>query len=61
LSAALFCRDSRGTFDGVTLRLSTSNLEAIERLGVGVPHDDRRALAPRILGTGGAIAASAKR
>jgi mannitol 2-dehydrogenase len=47
--------DSRGKFDGVTLRLSTSNLDSIERLGVGVPHYDRRALAPRIvhLGVGG--------
>jgi mannitol 2-dehydrogenase len=39
----------------VALRLSTSNLDAIERLGVRVPHYDRRALAPRIvhLGVGG--------
>src|SRR6266496_4265821 len=46
---------SRGTFDGVALHLSTSNLEAIEQLGVGVPHYDRPALAPRILhlGVGG--------
>jgi mannitol 2-dehydrogenase len=37
------------------VRLSTSNLDAIERMGVGVPHYDRRALAPRIvhLGVGG--------
>ncbi len=37
------------------MRLSTSNLEAIERLGVRVPHYDRGALAPRILhlGVGG--------
>lgn len=50
-----FSGHSRGTFDGVTLRLSTSNLEAIEHLGVGVPHYDRAALAPRILhlGVGG--------
>jgi mannitol 2-dehydrogenase len=39
----------------VALRLSTSNLDAIERLGVRVPHYDRRALAPQIvhLGVGG--------
>jgi mannitol 2-dehydrogenase len=39
----------------MTLSLSTANLEAIERLGVGVPHYDRAALAPRILhlGVGG--------
>jgi mannitol 2-dehydrogenase len=39
----------------VTLRLAMSNLEAIERLGVPVPHYDRTALAPRILhlGVGG--------
>jgi len=39
----------------VALRLSTSNLDAIERSGVRVPHYDRRALAPRIvhLGVGG--------
>jgi CubicO group peptidase (beta-lactamase class C family) len=39
----------------VTLRLSTSSLEAIEGLGIGVPHYDRAALAPRILhlGVGG--------
>jgi mannitol 2-dehydrogenase len=39
----------------VTLRLSTSNLEAIERRGVAVPHYDRGALAARILhiGVGG--------
>jgi mannitol 2-dehydrogenase len=39
----------------VTLRLAMSNLEAIERLGVPVPHYDRSALAPRILhlGVGG--------
>jgi mannitol 2-dehydrogenase len=45
----------RGTFARVTLRLATSNLEAIERLGVGVPHYDRQSLAPRILhlGVGG--------
>lgn len=48
-------RLTRGTFDGVTLRLSMSNLGAIERLGVGVPHYDRAALTPRILhlGVGG--------
>ena len=53
-AAALSCR-APGTFDGVTLRLSTSSLETIERLGVGVPHYDRSALAPRILhlGVGG--------
>ena len=47
--------DSPGTVEGVPLRLSAANLEAIERLGVGVPHYDRRALAPRILhlGVGG--------
>ena len=38
----------RGTFGGVTLRLSTSNLEAIERRGIPVPHYDRAALTPRI-------------
>src|SRR3954447_23707922 len=45
----------RATFDDVTLRLSTSNLEVIERLGVTVPHYDRAALVPRIvhLGVGG--------
>jgi mannitol 2-dehydrogenase len=39
----------------VAVSLSTSNLEAIERLGVGVPHYDRSALVPRILhlGVGG--------
>jgi len=39
----------------VTLSLSTSNLPEIERLGVAVPHYDRRALVPRILhlGVGG--------
>jgi mannitol 2-dehydrogenase len=39
----------------VALRLSTSNLDAIERFGVRVPHYDRRALSPRILhlGVGG--------
>jgi mannitol 2-dehydrogenase len=39
----------------VALRLSTSSLEAIERLGVAVPHYDRAALVPRILhlGVGG--------
>ena len=39
----------------MTLPLSTSNLEAIEHLGVGVPHYDRAALSPRILhlGVGG--------
>jgi mannitol 2-dehydrogenase len=39
----------------VTLRLSTSNLEAIERRGVAVPKYDRAALTPRILhiGVGG--------
>ena len=39
----------------MTLRLSTSTLEEIERLGVAVPHFDRRALVPRILhlGVGG--------
>jgi len=39
----------------VTLRLSTSNLEAIERRGIPVPHYDRAALSPRILhiGVGG--------
>jgi mannitol 2-dehydrogenase len=39
----------------VTVRLSTSNLDAIERLAVGVPHYDRAALVPRILhlGVGG--------
>jgi mannitol 2-dehydrogenase len=54
-----------GRFDGsadfpwyvreVSLRLSTSNLEAIERRGIPVPHYDRGALAPRILhiGVGG--------
>jgi mannitol 2-dehydrogenase len=40
---------------GVTLRLSTSTLEAIERGGIPVPHYDRAALTPRILhiGVGG--------
>jgi mannitol 2-dehydrogenase len=39
----------------VALRLSTSTLTEVERLGVPVPHYDRRALAPRILhlGVGG--------
>jgi mannitol 2-dehydrogenase len=39
----------------VTVALSTANLEAVEALGVGVPHYDRGALAPRILhlGVGG--------
>jgi mannitol 2-dehydrogenase len=39
----------------VPLRLSTANLEAIEQLGVAVPHYDRAGLAPRILhlGVGG--------
>jgi mannitol 2-dehydrogenase len=39
----------------VALRLSTSSLEAIERLSVAVPHYDRAALVPRILhlGVGG--------
>jgi mannitol 2-dehydrogenase len=39
----------------VTLRLSTSTLEAIERRGIPVPHYDRAALSPRILhiGVGG--------
>jgi mannitol 2-dehydrogenase len=39
----------------VTLRLSTSNLEAIEGRGIPVPHYDRAALTPRILhiGVGG--------
>jgi mannitol 2-dehydrogenase len=39
----------------VTLRLSTSNLEAIERRGIPVPQYDRAAVAPRILhlGVGG--------
>ena len=39
----------------MTVRLATSSLEAIERLGVRVPHYDRSALAPRILhlGVGG--------
>jgi mannitol 2-dehydrogenase len=39
----------------VTLRLSMSSLEAIESLGIGVPHYDRAALEPRILhlGVGG--------
>jgi mannitol 2-dehydrogenase len=39
----------------VTLSLSTSNLTEIERLGVAVPHYDRRALVPRMLhlGVGG--------
>jgi mannitol 2-dehydrogenase len=54
-SSATALVDSRGTFDGVTLRLSTSTLNDIERLGVGVPHYDRTALEPRILhlGVGG--------
>jgi mannitol 2-dehydrogenase len=44
-----------GTFEAVTLSLSTSNLTEIERLGVPVPHYDRQALVPRILhlGVGG--------
>jgi len=39
----------------VTLRLSTSTLEAIERAGIPVPHYDRAALTPRVLhiGVGG--------
>jgi mannitol 2-dehydrogenase len=39
----------------VTLRLSTSNLQAIEGRGIPVPHYDRAALSPRILhiGVGG--------
>jgi mannitol 2-dehydrogenase len=39
----------------VTVQLSTPNLGVIEVLGAGVPHYDRRALAPRILhlGVGG--------
>ncbi|HEX7527222.1 MAG TPA: mannitol dehydrogenase family protein [Gaiellaceae bacterium] len=39
----------------MTLRLSSANLEAIEGLGVGVPHYDRAALVPRVLhlGVGG--------
>jgi mannitol 2-dehydrogenase len=39
----------------VTLRLSSSTLDAVERLGVTVPHYNRRALTPRILhlGVGG--------
>ena len=39
----------------MALSLSTSNLTEIERLGVDVPHYDRRALVPRILhlGVGG--------
>jgi mannitol 2-dehydrogenase len=39
----------------VTLRLSTSTLEAIEQSGIPVPHYDRAALTPRILhiGVGG--------
>jgi mannitol 2-dehydrogenase len=36
----------------VPLRLSTANLEAIEHLGVAVPHYDRAGLAPRILHVG---------
>jgi mannitol 2-dehydrogenase len=45
----------RGTFANVTLRLSTSTLEAIEAGGIAVPHYDRVALPPRILhiGVGG--------
>ena len=39
----------------MTVQLATSNLGEIERLGIAVPHYDRRALAPRILhlGVGG--------
>ena len=39
----------------MTLRLSTSSLEAVERGGIPVPHYDREALTPRILhiGVGG--------
>ncbi|HEY8724440.1 MAG TPA: mannitol dehydrogenase family protein [Gaiellaceae bacterium] len=39
----------------MALRLSMSTLEDVERLGVSVPHYDRRALSPRILhlGVGG--------
>jgi hypothetical protein len=39
----------------VTLRLSTSSLQSLERSGIAVPHYDRAALAPRILhiGVGG--------
>ena len=39
----------------MTLRLSTSSLEAVERGGIPVPHYDRAALKPRILhiGVGG--------
>lgn len=36
----------------MTLRLSTSHLEAIERSGIPVPHYDRAALTPRILHVG---------
>jgi len=47
--------DRRGTFAHMTVHLATSDLAEIERLGVGVPHYDRAALAPRILhlGVGG--------
>jgi mannitol 2-dehydrogenase len=47
--------DSGGTFIDVALRLATSQLEAIERRGIPVPHYDRAALIPRILhiGVGG--------
>src|SRR2546423_4205400 len=39
----------------MTVALSASNLEAVERLGVAVPHYDRSALVARILhlGVGG--------
>jgi mannitol 2-dehydrogenase len=44
--------NGRVTFAVVALRPSTSNLEAIERSGIPVPHYDRAALAPRILHVG---------
>ena len=53
--AALTSTDFPWYVRGVTLRLSTSSLEAIERGGIPVPHYDRAALTPRILhiGVGG--------
>jgi mannitol 2-dehydrogenase len=48
-------RNSAWYVRDVTLRLSTSNLAAIESRGIPVPHYDRAALTPRILhiGVGG--------
>ena len=51
-SSTRFVEQWRGKLDGVTLRLSMSNLGGIEQLGVGVPHYDRAALTPRIVHVG---------